>query len=618
MRIAAVAGAVAAGALAFAPSAGAISFVPEGTPYATGAAPYGVLVPDFNADSLPDVATVNGTASNLSVFLRQAGGGFGQETNSPFGLGSGPNFGAVADFNADGRPDVATSNFASSNVTILLRQAGGGFAEEAGSPVQLSDQASAIAAADFTGDSRPDLAVANWNSNQISVLHREAAGGFTIQENYPVGGNPRHLAVGDFNGDGRPDLAVVDFGTDDVTILLRQAGGGFAPETPAPTVGDQPANAVVGDFNGDGRPDLAVSNFGSSTVSILLRRATNDGFTQEGSAIPVGTGPIGLGVGDFDRDGFPDLAVANNSAGSVTILRRAGNTFTPDPASPITVGSGPWGIAVADFDLDTRPDVAVGHDAASELRVLLNTTPLPPDPPPPDPGDIDGDGVPDPDDRCPTVPANTADGCPVDPPVLPPPPTLGETANAALVKGEVLIGIPTGSAAGARVSQKGVEFVPLTDPRQIPLGAFLDTREGIVSLTLARDAAGRTQSGEFAAGLFQVLQKRRQQAKGLTTLQLKGSAARFGDCRAGGKGGARASQLSRRAIRRLRARARGRYRTRGRHSAATVRGTVWTTVDRCDGTLTKVRRGKVAVRDFRLKKTIVVKRGKRYLARARP
>ena len=72
-----------------------------------------------------------------------------------------------------------------------------------------------------------------------------------------------------------------------------------------------------------------------------------------------------------------------------------------------------------------------------------------------------------------------------------------------------------------------------------------------------------------------------------------------------------------RRIRRLSANARGRFRTRGRHSAATVRGTKWITTDRCDGTLTKVARGSVAVRDFRRKKTIVVKAGRSYLARAR-
>jgi hypothetical protein len=112
-----------------------------------------------------------------------------------------------------------------------------------------------------------------------------------------------------------------------------------------------------------------------------------------------------------------------------------------------------------------------------------------------------------------------------------------------------------------------------------------------------------------------VFQSRKQKAKGLTELRLKGQAAGFKRCRRG-KRTAGASRLSRRTIRRLRGSAHGRYRTRGQHSAATVRGTVWTVADRCDGTLTTVKRGTVAVRDFRLKKTVMVHAGKHYLARA--
>ena len=195
-----------------------------------------------------------------------------------------------------------------------------------------------------------------------------------------------------------------------------------------------------------------------------------------------------------------------------------------------------------------------------------------------------------------------------------PEPTLGETAVARTVSGTVLVGIPS---TGARTAQKGVTFVPLEQAREIPIGSFLDTSRGTVALSTARDRAGREQSGRFAAGVFQVLQSRKSSAKGLTELRMKGSAAGFRSCRAG-NGRARSSALSRRTIRRLRGSARGRYRTRGRHSAATVRGTIWTVQDRCDGTLTTVKRGKVAVRDFRRKKTVLLTAGKRYLAAARP
>jgi len=200
--------------------------------------------------------------------------------------------------------------------------------------------------------------------------------------------------------------------------------------------------------------------------------------------------------------------------------------------------------------------------------------------------------------------------------VAPEPPAVGKTVTVNVVKGEVLIKLPPGSEA-ARASQKGSSFVPLTEARTVPVRSILDTRNGTVALRSARNRAGKTQSGRFTEGVFQVLQSRKRKAKGLTELRLKGSAAKLDRCQSSGRDSRAGASLSRRTIRRLRARAKGRYRTRGRHSAATVRGTVWTTEDRCDGTLTKVKRGTVAVRDFRLKKTFIVKSGKRYLARAR-
>ena len=200
-----------------------------------------------------------------------------------------------------------------------------------------------------------------------------------------------------------------------------------------------------------------------------------------------------------------------------------------------------------------------------------------------------------------------------------PRPVLGKTVNVAVVRGTVRIAVRAGSTAGgggrAAASQKGLTFVPLTGARQIPVGSFLDTKRGTVRLVSATGSGRKTQSGQFNAGLFQVLQSRKRSAKGLTELRLKGSS--FSRCQPSARvRRAGAAQLSRRTIRRLRASARGRFRTRGRHSAATVRGTVWITTDRCDGTLTQVKRGRVAVRDLRRKRTITLRAGKSYLARA--
>jgi hypothetical protein len=181
------------------------------------------------------------------------------------------------------------------------------------------------------------------------------------------------------------------------------------------------------------------------------------------------------------------------------------------------------------------------------------------------------------------------------------------------------VSLPAGAAhASATVpGLKGRTFVPLTTGRQIPVGSFVDTRTGTVRLISASTAVGKTLSGTFVSGVFQVVQSSKRKEKGLTELRLKGSS--FKNCTARGKRAlAQASKRkkSRRTVRKLRGNAHGRFRTRGRYSSATVRGTDWTVADRCDGTLTTVKRGKVLVRDFRRRKNILVKRGKRYLAGA--
>jgi len=196
-------------------------------------------------------------------------------------------------------------------------------------------------------------------------------------------------------------------------------------------------------------------------------------------------------------------------------------------------------------------------------------------------------------------------------------PGLGVRTVLERVRGRVRVRRAGGGAraSGAQASQKGRSFAPLTQPRELPIRSLIDARRGTTRLTTARTRReDQIQDGLFSKGIFQVLQSRKVRARGLTEVRLKGG--NFGRCSRIGKAGPGAAALRRRVIRRLRGSARGRFRTRGRHSAATVRGTVWQVIDRCDGTLTKVQRGRVAVRDFRRKRTVIVRAGKSYLARA--
>jgi hypothetical protein len=174
-----------------------------------------------------------------------------------------------------------------------------------------------------------------------------------------------------------------------------------------------------------------------------------------------------------------------------------------------------------------------------------------------------------------------------------PPPVAGQTVNAKLISGTVRYKVPGASA-----------FVDLTDQQQVPLGTTFDTTGGRVTLTSASDAQGATQHAWFYEGTFKVGQTTGDQP--VTTLTLAGTQPSCGSARAAAK----------RKSRHLWGDGKGRFRTAGLFSAATVRGTRWVVVDRCDGTLTRVVRGVVAVRDFARHTTVLVRAGHEYLAKA--
>jgi hypothetical protein len=199
------------------------------------------------------------------------------------------------------------------------------------------------------------------------------------------------------------------------------------------------------------------------------------------------------------------------------------------------------------------------------------------------------------------------------------PPVLGKAVDVALVSGKVFVKVPGGRRARAAAGSKGRGFVPLSEARQLPVGTQIDARRGTLQLTAAAGQGPRTQRVTLSGALFAPSQLRKGKRAGLTTLKLlEGAfpgAPSYARCR-----GTRASaaRVNRKALQALRARDKhGHFRTRGRYSAATTRGTIWDTIDRCDGTLTVVRRGAVRVTDFARRRTITLRAGKRYLARAR-
>jgi hypothetical protein len=182
-------------------------------------------------------------------------------------------------------------------------------------------------------------------------------------------------------------------------------------------------------------------------------------------------------------------------------------------------------------------------------------------------------------------------------PTPPPPPVAGKSVNLKLLQGTVLYKVP-----GAR------DFVQLAQEVQVPVDTTLDTVNGRVNITAASDLTGGTNKSWFYEGIFKVSQA--VSAKPVTELALAGPKPSCG-------GSASAAQGKKIKRRKLWGDGSGQFRTRGQFSAATVRGTKWVVIDTCEGTITRVVRGVVAVRDFRTGKTILLRAGERYLARAK-
>jgi hypothetical protein len=109
----------------------------------------------------------------------------------------------------------------------------------------------------FNGDNRQDLAVANFNSNDMSVLLGNGDSTFQPAVNYAVGSNPQSVIARDFNGDNDIDLATANLSSGDVSVLLGKGDGTFEASANF-LAGINPNSVTADDFDGDGKLDLAV------------------------------------------------------------------------------------------------------------------------------------------------------------------------------------------------------------------------------------------------------------------------------------------------------------------------------------------------------------------------
>ena len=337
------------------------------TRLAAGAGPRSVTIADFDANGKPDLAVANSTGNTVSVLLGQGGATFGRATNFP--TGTNPWSVAAADLDGNGLPDLVTGNnlpmgAPPEGVSALLGRGGGAF-QAANN--HAWGQVRSMIAGDFDRDGNVDLvfasSVAQISLNKGGAMFQDPIGAY-------LGRDLRSIAVGDFNSDGKSDVAVANGADNNMVVLFGQGMLAFLPPA-LYAAGSGAVSIAIGDLNQDGSLDLAVANAQDNNVSVFFNNGK--GVFQPASNQAVGTEPWSVAVADLDGDGKLDIVTANYQSGNVSVLRNQGAGMFKGPAN-FPAGASPSSVAAGDLDSDGKPDLAVTNLSSDSVSVMLNVS----------------------------------------------------------------------------------------------------------------------------------------------------------------------------------------------------------------------------------------------------
>ena len=338
------------------------------------AAPYWVATADFDGDGNPDVAASDYNAGAVVILLANGDGTF--RPGIQIRLAGSIRQIAAADLNHDGYPDLAAACNTPgppneiNEVVVLMGRGDGTFQTPARIP--LPGTVWAVLAADLDRDGITDLAVGQ--PGQIAIFAGKGDGTFHDPVQLPTpyqefGANEPVMAIqaADFNGDGKPDLVTVHRVTWAVSLLLSQPGGGYDYKVlrDAMDLG-YVHDLCAGDFDRDGKVDLALA----VESGTLVLAGNGDGTFRQAGAVRDSSDPLSLGTGDFNGDGIPDLIVGNYYGGKIAVLLGNGDA-TFREVSPVVSKGDNYSIAVADLNGDGMADFVAANYSSHSLTIAL-------------------------------------------------------------------------------------------------------------------------------------------------------------------------------------------------------------------------------------------------------
>lgn len=356
--------------------------------YAVGSNPSSVFAADLDGDGDQDLAAANFSSDNVSILLNNGNGTFATRVNYVSGDGAWSVY--ARDLDGDTDLDLAVTNSNAATVSVLRNNGNGTFATKVNYAVL--DVPASVHAIDFDGDGDQDLAVADYFYASISILLNNGNGTFAAAVHYEVGNwsisdwvYPIALYAADLDGDGDSDIATANYDNNNVSVLLNNGSGVFGASVQY-AVQTHPPSVIAADIDNDGDLDLATANYDSGTVSVL----SNNGNGTFAAAVsyPAGSGPWSVFAANLDSDGDLDLAVANYASSKVSIL--LSDVFVPSPstippnihvkseASPGSLPDGPGPVTytytVTNSGQVTLTRVTISDNACSEVVFISGDT----------------------------------------------------------------------------------------------------------------------------------------------------------------------------------------------------------------------------------------------------
>lgn len=299
-----------------------------------------IAMADFNRDGRPDVAFCNSAAGTVLVQMGNSADWVG------YPMGTGPATVVVGDFDGDSNADFATINQTSRDLAIRFGDGSGGFSPPAVRRVGVDPNW--LVAKDLNLDGIDDLVVVSRGDDSLYVALRTQARSIPSLVRYAVGGLPERVAAGDFDGDGQVDLVTTNGQTQDLSLLFGAGNGTFEPEVYLPAL-RYPFHIQVADLNQDGRDEIGFVRNGLALGFYDVVLWQIDGARQLGgeSIVSAGWNTAYFTFVDLNQDGTTDI-----STGSGTFLNQGNGTFS----TPVQAAFWPY-VVFQDIDADGRIDV---------------------------------------------------------------------------------------------------------------------------------------------------------------------------------------------------------------------------------------------------------------------